>query len=281
MRITFQGELGAYSELAARALFGEVELSPVETFEDVFEAVVKGICDYGVVPIENSLTGSVHRNYDLLLEHPLWIVGEVKLRIVHHLIALPGVRLEDVKKAYSHPQALEQCRAFLRKHDIDPVPVYDTAGAVRLLKEQKSKDAAAIASIQAARDYEMEVLASDIAEHRENFTRFLAVGREPARDVHDPKTSIVFTLKNIPGALFRALSVFALRDIDLMKIESRPIRGKPWQYMFYLDFDGGMEEERCKRAVDHLREIATFLRVLGSYDKGKEVEGQLYLREAP
>jgi len=265
--------------LAVRALFGDAALSPAETFEDVFKAVAEETCDCGVVPIENSLTGSVHRNYDLLLEHPLWIVGEVKLRIVHHLIALPGVRLEEVRRAYSHPQALEQCRAFLREHGIEPVSVYDTAGAVRLLKERGSKDAAAIASAQAARDYGMELLVSDIAEHRENFTRFLAVGREPARDLHDPKTSIVFALKNIPGALFRALSVFALRDIDLMKIESRPIRGKPWQYMFYLDFDGGMDEERCRRAVDHLSEIATFLRVLGSYDKGEEVEDRPYLRE--
>lgn len=265
--------------MAVRALFGEVALSPAETFEDVFKAVAEGTCDCGVVPIENSLTGSVHRNYDLLLEHPLWIVGEVKLRIVHHLIAMPGVRLEEVRRAYSHPQALEQCRAFLRERGIEPVSVYDTAGAVRLLKERGLKDAAAIASAQAARDYGMEVLVSDIAEHRENFTRFLAIGREPARDLHDPKTSIVFALKNIPGALFRALSVFALRDIDLMKIESRPIRGKPWQYMFYLDFDGGMDEERCRRAVDHLSEIATFLRMLGSYDKGKEVEDRPYLRE--
>ncbi|RKY65002.1 MAG: prephenate dehydratase [Candidatus Latescibacterota bacterium] len=278
MKVAFQGELGAYSEIAARALFGDVELSPVETFEDVFRAVNAGECDRGVVPIENSLTGSVHRNYDLLLEHPLWIVGEVKLRIVHHLIALPGVKLEDVKKAHSHPQALEQCRAFLRERKIEPVPVYDTAGAVRILKEKKLKDSAAIASIQAARDYGMDVLVSDIAEHRENFTRFLAVGKEPAGDLKDPKTSVVFALKNIPGALFKALSVFALRDIDLVKIESRPIRGKPWQYMFYLDFEGGMEEERCRRAVDHLGEIATFLRVLGSYDKGREVEDWPYLR---
>lgn len=278
MKVAFQGELGAYSEIAARALFGDVELSPVETFEDVFRAVNAGECDRGVVPIENSLTGSVHRNYDLLLEHPLWIVGEVKLRIVHHLIALPGVKLEDVKKAHSHPQALEQCRAFLRERKIEPVPVYDTAGAVRILKEKKLKDSAAIASIQAARDYGMDVLVSDIAEHRENFTRFLAVGKEPAEDLKDPKTSVVFALKSIPGALFKALSVFALRDIDLMKIESRPIRGKPWQYMFYLDFEGGMEEERCRRAVDHLGEIATFLRVLGSYDKGREVEDWPYLR---
>lgn len=278
MKVAFQGELGAYSEIAARALFGDVELSPVETFEEVFRAVCAGECDRGVVPIENSLTGSVHRNYDLLLEHPLWIVGEVKLRIVHHLIALPGVKLKDVKRAYSHPQALEQCRAFLRERKIEPVPVYDTAGAVRILKEKKLKDSAAIASIQAARDYGMDVLVSDIAEHRENFTRFLAVGKEPVGDLKDPKTSVVFALKNIPGALFKALSVFALRDIDLMKIESRPIRGKPWQYMFYLDFEGGMEEERCRRAVDHLGEIATFLRVLGSYEKGREVEDWPYLR---
>ncbi|HIE04063.1 MAG TPA: prephenate dehydratase [Candidatus Latescibacteria bacterium] len=278
MKVAFQGELGAYSEIAARALFGDVELSPMETFEDVFRAVNAGECDRGVVPIENSLTGSVHRNYDLLLEHPLWIVGEVKLRIVHNLIALPGVKLEDVKRAYSHPQALEQCRAFLRERKIEPVPVYDTAGAVRILKEKNLKGSAAIASIQAARDYGMDVLVSDIAEHRENFTRFLAVGREPLRGLKDPKTSVVFALKNIPGALFKALSVFALRDIDLMKIESRPIRGKPWQYMFYLDFEGGMEEELCRRAVDHLREIATFLRVLGSYDKGREVEDWHYLR---
>ncbi len=282
IQVAFQGELGAYSELAAREFFQEeIEVAPEVSFDEVFERVEMGAVPYGIVPIENSLAGSIHQNYDLLMEHQLWIVGEIKLRIVHHLIVHPGVGLADIRKVVSHPQALSQCRDFLRGLEgVEPIPVYDTAGAVRLIREEKAMDTGAIASAQAAEDYGLEILESGIESNHENFTRFLIVAREGKTEAQDPKTSIVFSTKNIPGALFKSLSVFALRDIDLLKIESRPLHGSPWQYLFYLDFEGDAKEERCQRALGHLEEIATFLRVLGSYEKGKVADGRLHKREA-
>ncbi|MCD6334145.1 MAG: prephenate dehydratase [Candidatus Latescibacteria bacterium] len=282
IQVAFQGALGAYSELAAREFFPEdIEVAPEVTFDEVFEKVEAGAVPYGIVPIENSLAGSIHQNYDLLLEHKLWIVGEIKLRIVHHLIVHPGVGLADLRKVVSHPQALSQCRDFLRGLEgVEAVPVYDTAGAVRLIREEKAMDTGAIASAQAAEDYGLEILESGIESNHENFTRFLIVARERKTQAQDPKTSIVFSAKNIPGALFKSLSVFALRDIDLLKIESRPLHGSPWQYLFYLDFEGDAEEERCQRALGHLEEIATFLRILGSYEKGKVADGRLHKRRA-
>jgi len=282
IQVAFQGELGAYSELAAREFFPEeIEVAPEVTFDEVFEKVEGGAVPYGIVPIENSLAGSIHQNYDLLLEHKLWIVGEIKLRIVHHLIVHPGIGLTDLKKVVSHPQALSQCRDFLRGLEgVEPIPVYDTAGAVRQIREEKAMDTGAIASAQAAEDYGLEILESGIESNHENFTRFLIVARDRKTENENPKTSIVFSTKNIPGALFKSLSVFALRDIDLLKIESRPLHGSPWQYLFYLDFEGDAEEERCQRALGHLEEIATFLRLLGSYEKGRVADGRLHKREA-
>lgn len=279
-KVAFQGELGAYSELAARAFFEQdVEVCPSPTFEAVFEEIGKGTCTHGIIPIENSLAGSVHENYDLLLEHRLSIVGEIKLRIAHHLIANPGVRLADLKKIYSHPQALFQCRDFLRTMKaVEAVAVYDTAGAAKLIRDEGATDAAAIASAQAAVDYGLNVLRTGIESNHLNFTRFLIVSKDAAGTAENAKTSIVFSTRNIPGALFKSLSVFALRDIDLLKIESRPIHGRPWEYIFYLDFDGSMEDEKCQKAIGHLEEIALFLRILGSYPKGREVNGRIHTR---
>jgi prephenate dehydratase len=268
-RIAFQGERGAFSEAAAVALYGaDVDLVPLPSFEAVFASVQEGTCTMGVVPIENSLAGSVHRNYDLLLQHALHIVGEVNLRIVHHLIANPGVRLADLRRVYSHPQALAQCeRSLASLPGIEVLPSYDTAGSVKLVREQGLRDAAAIASRRAAEIYGMEILRSNLEDVRDNYTRFLALAPEPVEPSGPSKTSIVFAGKNVPGSLFKMLSVFALRDIDLTKIESRPQRGKPWEYLFYLDFEGSLQEERCRLAVDHLSEIATFVRVFGSYPR--------------
>ena len=265
MKIAFQGEPGAYSEQAVFDYFGNLETQPCETFDVVFDSVVSGECEYGLIPIENSLAGSIHQNYDLLLRHDLHIVGEYPLRVQHCLIALPGVKKEEIQKAISHPQALGQCAAYLRGHGIKPESVYDTAGSVKMLKESGARDTAAIASHRAADIYGMQILEEGIEDNPENYTRFLAISRDAVQPEGEAKTSIVFTLKNQPGALFKALSVFALRDIDLTKIESRPLQGKPWEYLFYIDFLGSIHEETASKALDHLSEYATMLRVLGSY----------------
>ena len=266
MKVSFQGEPGAYSEQAIFNYYGnEVQTLPCESFDAMFDSVVSGKSDLALAPIENSLAGSIHQNYDLLLRHDLHIVGEYLLRVRHCLIALPDVRKENIKKAISHPQALGQCAGYLRNLGIKPETVYDTAGSVKILKESGAKDIAAIASRRAAELYGMQILEEGIEDNAENYTRFLAVGREAVVPEGDAKTSIVFTLKNMPGALFKALSVFALRDIDLTKIESRPLQGKPWEYLFYIDFIGSTSDDMSKRALAHLGEYAVTLRVLGSY----------------
>jgi prephenate dehydratase len=203
------------------------------------------------------------------LRHDLHIVGEYLLRVRHCLIVLPGVQKEDIRKAISHPQALGQCAAYLRSHGIKAEHVYDTAGSVKMLKESGAPDTAAIASRRAAELYGMQILEEGIEDNAENYTRFLAISRTAVEPGSGAKTSIVFTLKNQPGSLFKALSVFALRDIDLTKIESRPLQGKPWEYLFYIDFIGATHDEKIKRALDHLNEYALTLRVLGSYPRFK------------
>ncbi len=265
MKIAFQGEHGAYSEQAVFDYFGEVESLPCESFDAVFEAVNNGRSDAALIPVENSLAGSIHQNYDLLLRNDLHIAGEYLLRVRHCLIALPGVKIDEIKKAISHPQALGQCADYLRKHGIQAEQVYDTAGSVKLLKESGARDTAGIASRRAAELYGMQILEEGIEDNAENYTRFLAIQKEAVVPAGEAKTSIVFTLKNQPGSLFKAMSVFALRDIDLTKIESRPLQGKPWEYLFYIDFIGSTNEETSKRALDHLGEYALTLRVLGSY----------------
>jgi prephenate dehydratase len=268
-KVAFQGEPGAYSEQAAFNHFGEVETQPCETFDDVFAAVTSGACDMGLIPIENSLAGSIHQNYDLLLRHDLHIVGEYFLRVRHCLIAFEDTEKHNIQRVISHPQALGQCAGYLRSLGVKTEPVYDTAGSVKMLKAGGERTTAAIASKRAAQLYGMKILEEGIEDNQENYTRFLAVSREDKQPEGESKTSIVFTLKNQPGALFKALSVFALRDIDLTKIESRPLAGKPWEYLFYVDFLGAVKEDPAKRALDHLGEYAIMLRVLGCYQRYK------------
>jgi prephenate dehydratase len=269
MLVAFQGEPGAYSEQAVFDYFGKVDTQPCESFDVVFDSVVSETSDAGLIPIENSLAGSIHQNYDLLLRHDLHITGEYPLRVQHCLIALPGVKKAEIKKVISHPQALGQCAAYLRGLGVKPESAYDTAGSVKMLKESGARDTAAIASRRAAQIYEMQILEEGIEDNPENYTRFLAISRTGVRPEGEAKTSIVFTLRNQPGALFKALSVFALRDIDLTKIESRPLQGKPWEYLFYIDFLGAAHEETARKALDHLGEYALMLRVLGSYPRYK------------
>ncbi|MDO8755313.1 MAG: prephenate dehydratase, partial [Anaerolineales bacterium] len=251
MRVAFQGEAGAYSEQAVFEYFGSVETLPCESFDVVFDAVNSGKCEAALIPIENSLAGSIHQNYDLLLRNNLHIVGEYLLRVRHCLIANPDVKKEDIKKAISHPQALGQCAGYLRNNGIKAEQVYDTAGSVKMLTESGARNVAAIASRRAAELYGMQILEEGIEDNSENYTRFLAIQHETKISEGESKTSIVFTLKNVPGALFKALSVFALRDIDLTKIESRPLQGSPWEYLFYIDFIGAEHEDTTKRALDH------------------------------
>jgi prephenate dehydratase len=271
--VAFQGERGAYSEIAARRFFGNgVSLLPCESFDMVFNRVESGRVHAGVIPIENSLAGSIHQNYDLLLKHRLQIVGELNLRVVHNLIANPGTTLTSIRRILSHPQALMQCQNSTKKlRRAKIVPAYDTAGSVKKIKEEKLLDAAAIASDLAAKIYGMKILKRQIQDNSENFTRFLVLKRKTTTPVDANKTSIVFSIKNMPGALFRSLSVFALRDIDLYKIESRPLHGKPWEYLFYVDFAGSLKERNCRNAMSHLAETASFMKILGSYrrDKGE------------
>ncbi len=265
--IAFQGEHGSFSEEAARKfLRDEISSIPKHTFPEVFTAVESGEAELGIVPVENSLVGSIHQNYDLLLHHNLKIVGEQNQRIVHLLIANPGVSIEELKTIHSHPVALDQCKDFLNKHsEMTAIVEYDTAGSVKLIKEKQMLEAGAIAGAYAAELYEMAILATAIQDEPDNYTRFLVLSKSPAKRGGQSKTSIVFALKNIPGVLYKALSVFALRDLDLTKIESRPLRKKAWEYYFYLDFIGHIDDEAAQNAISHLREITTYLKILGSY----------------
>lgn len=272
--IAFQGEPGAYSEQAALEYFGpNTPTLPCHSFEDVFEAVCQGVSTHGLIAIENSLAGSIHHNYDLMLENDLHIVGEYPLRVSHCLMALPGVKLEEIQRALSHPQALAQCDANLRAMGLQAVTEADTAGSARLLIERQDRQAGALASRRAADVYQLQILKENMEDNPANYTRFLALSKEPLSvenpQTEDYKTSIVFNLQNHPGALFKALGVFALRDIDLSKIESRPIAGRPFEYMFYIDFIGHSSERNSQRALEHLSELAPYLRVLGSYPRHK------------
>ena len=272
MKVAFQGEPGAYSEQAVYGYFGPVETLPCESFDDVFAAVTHGQVETALIPIENSLAGSIHINYDQLLRHQLWIVGEYFLRVRHCLIALPGVKKSEIRRVISHPQGLGQTVGYVRAMPgVKSEAVFDTAGSVKMLKESGDRTTAAIASRRAAELYGMNILEEGIEDDPENYTRFLAISPTPVSPATDAKTSIVFSLKNQPGALFKAMSVFALREIDLTKIESRPLVGKPWEYLFYIDLAGSTDEEHVKKALDHLGEYALTLRVLGCYPRHRPV----------
>lgn len=267
--VAFQGEHGAFSEDAASEMLqGELELVPRAGLPDVFRAVESGEVDCGVVPIENSLGGSINQTYDLLLKHSLFIGREYGLRVKHCLMALPSTRIEDIRRVYSHPQALAQCERFLERYPSWEVhALYDTAGSARLIAREKLAASAAVACRRAAAVYGLELLAEGIEDNPQNFTRFIQIRRDPVAPTGSDRTSIVFGAKDIPGALFKSLSIFAIRDINLKKLESRPSKEAPWQYVFYLDFEGHSQDEPCAKALAHLEEISHFVKVLGSYPR--------------
>jgi len=274
----FQGERGAFSEEAARKLLGPaIRVLPCQRFEDVFRALERNKVQAAVIPIENTLHGSVHENYDHLLHFDLPIVGETSVRIIHNLIAPAEVTFKKVRRVFSHPVALNQCLEFFAANpQLEKVPFYDTAGSVKMVMNERPGDAAAIASSVAAEIYGARILRRSIEDDRQNFTRFFALRRREharrgvvqAAKGAEWKTSVVFSTRNAPGALFRSLSAFALRDLNLTKIESRPLRGRPWEYLFYLDFIGRVDDPACRNALRHLRELADLLRVLGCYPRG-------------
>ena len=266
MRVAFQGEKGAYSESAVYSFFGStIDIKPCRELSEVFGSVRNRETEYGVVPVENSLEGSVNQTYDLFLEHDLQVCGEIVLRITHCLIAHPGTSLDAVTTVYSHPQALAQCKKFLERRGYRLVPAFDTAGSVKMIKEEGLRDAAAIASETAAKIYGMEIIVKEIEDSPNNYTRFFVLSKHDSPHSGEDKTSIIFSAKNIPGALYQVLEEFANRKIDLTKIESRPTKKTPWEYNFYLDFKGHRSEERCKKALTSIRNKTLFVKILGSY----------------
>jgi arogenate/prephenate dehydratase len=270
MLIAFQGEPGAYSEAAALTYLPGATVLPCPSFEEVFAAVANGGATHGILPMENSIGGSIHRNYDLLVEHELPIIGEVELRVDHCLLARPGTSLEEVRVVYSHPQALAQVEQFLSElRGVEVVAVYDTAGAAKMVRDGGRGDAAAVASRRAGEVFGLTVLRESIQDFADNITRFCVIAKT-APDIPDAnKTSIVFALHSRPGALFKALAGFALRDINLTKLESRPLRGRPWEYAFYVDVEVPRTHPGCERALADLAEFSHWVRTLGSYRSWK------------
>lgn len=266
-RVAYQGEPGAFSEKAVRRYFSDIaETIPCFAFSDVFDAVVSDRADFGMIPIENTLAGNVHPNYDLLLEYDVQIVGEVKLRIVHNLIAHTGMRLEDIRVVYTHPQAAMQCDQFLRSRPQWRVQLsYDTAGSVKYIKDQGIREGAAIASKEAAEKFGMEIIKEGVETSPLNYTRFIVIARQAPAGREADKISILFNTRNEPGALARVLNMLAEQGINLTKLESRPLAGKPWEYMFYADFEGDGRDPRTQAIINEMKSAATFFKMLGSY----------------
>jgi chorismate mutase/prephenate dehydratase len=268
--VAFQGETGAYSEEAAFQFFSKsIQVKPCEELDGVFKAVEQGETQFGIVPVENSLEGSISRTDDLLLTSDLKIYGETKLRITHCLIAGPGVQLDSIERVYSHPQALGQCQTFLKHLNCETVPTYDTAGSVKMIKEKGITGGAAIASARAAEIYGMQIIARGIEDNPDNFTRFLILARQDSLPSGNDKTSVVFSVRDTPGALSESLKIFASRNINLTRLKSRSIKQKPWEYNFFLDFEGHREDKTIQEALEALDKTTLFLKVLGSYPRAK------------
>ena len=275
-KVAFQGERGAYGEIATLQYFHHVKLLPLKSFQDVFDAAESGKVEYIVVPLENSIEGSINEIYDLLLQTKMNVVGEIYQRVRHCLIANRGTKM--IRYVHSHPQALAQCRAYIQNKGFRPVPTYDTAGAAKMIKENKMADSAAIASKRAAELYDMEILDEGIEDRKNNYTRFFVLspkkknrGRSVSHDIggHDHKTSIIFSVRHVPGALFGILGEFAIRKINLTKIESRPTKETPWEYNFYVDFEGHLQNKAVREALLSIKPKTSYIKILGSYKKAE------------
>ena len=270
VKIGFQGEQGSYSETAALRFFSNLKLnlSPFRTFQDLFDNVENSFIDAAVVPIENSIEGSVNESYDLLVEKNLFVTGEIYQRIRHCLI-VNKQQSSEPKTVFSHPQALAQCRNYIRKRSLESIPSYDTAGSVKYIKEHFMIDASAIASKRAAEIYDMKIIEEGIEDKKNNFTRFLIVSKKSNNQTNADKTSIIFSISHTPGSLCTILKEFALKNINLTKIESRPTKDIPWEYYFFVDFEGKIDEEKIETSLLNIKKETIFFKILGSYKKAE------------
>ena len=268
--VGFQGEIGAYSEKAINLYFSKANSKAHKTFSDLFDALENEQIDLAILPIENSIEGSVTDSYELLLKSKVTVVGEINVKIEHALISHNGTNKDDIDVIYSHTQALGQCKAYLKNSGCDAVTTYDTAGSVKMIKEKNMKRAAAIASKDTAKLYNMSVIDENIQDHEDNFTRFFCLSKIPTKSTGNDKTSIVFSAGDVAGSLYKALKEFADGDINLTKLESRLTRKKAWEYNFYLDFEGHIDDENCKKAIQELVNLGSSVKILGSYPKSND-----------
>lgn len=271
VRVGMQGERGSFTEEALIKFFGpRVEVVTFRSLAEAFNSLEACGVDYSIVPVENSLVGTVGETYDLLLVHNVYIVGEVVLRITHYLLGLEDSGIEKIKTVWSHPQALDQCRSFIEKHKLEAVPRSNTAAAARELSSIKDETVGVIASKRAADIYKLKVLVEGVEDNPNNYTRFFVLGKKLHEPTGRDKTSIMFSAYHEPGSLYSCLEVFAKRRINLTKIESRPTKMKPWEYYFYLDFEGHIEDSVCREAIRELSKRVLFLKILGSYPVAEE-----------
>ena len=268
IKVSFQGERGAYSEAAARSFFSEqIETIPLPTFANVLESTVSDSTDFSVLPVENSLEGSVGESYDLLYSTSLNAMGEIYHRIEHCLIG--NGKLEEVDTVYSHPQALGQCRDFIQKYNMKTVPTYDTAGSVKIIREINKNNVACIASKTASQIYDVSVISENIANNLNNYTRFLVLSKKTNEETGNDKTSIIFSIKHEPGSLFRIIENFHNYNVNLTKIESRPTKSTNWEYNFYVDFEGHAKNPQISQMLEKIKNETLFMKILGSYPSAK------------
>ena len=268
LQVAFQGERGAYSEAAAIHFFkNNIQTISYQTFYEVLESTEKGKSDYAILPIENSTEGSIGESYDLLLSTKLNGIGEIYYRIKHCLIGFDD--LEKIDTVYSHPQALGQCRKFIQDHKLKTIPTYDTAGSVKILLELKKNNLSCIASKIAAEIYKVPVIREGIEDNTNNYTRFLVLANKKPEKTTSDKTSIIFSIKHVPGSLYSILEKFNANKINLTKIESRPTKSTPWEYNFYVDFEGNQDDPHILDMLEKIKQNTLFLKVLGSYPRAE------------